>query len=256
MTKKIQYPKRYSVRKYLGLYQAWFLTLYGSRRFRAEMWTIERFFNMFPTKKFLTQFTENDIDDYAISRQRLGRSVATVEIDLNRIRHFWKWATQEQKLVLLDPLHRILARLRAQIPRRDRHKKTLSLDELRVIYAKMDEELRRFIGSRFMFDVPRYYPISEKFEIAAKDAGLDYLYGDFVWSLPDLRRAMLQNLDTQLRDSLIMELKGNCSPLRNVQVPAFDEGTAISDFHSEGAPIYGINESELSSKWESPMCGC
>lgn len=247
--------KRYSVKTYLGRYQAWFLVLYGSRRFRSEIRTIENFFKMYPTKKFLTQFTEADIDDFAINHSRQGHAASTVDRDLKRIRRFWNWATQEQKLVLLDPLHRTLKRLRSQIPKRDRHKKTLSLTELRVIYAKMDSELRRFIESRFMFDVPRYYPISEKFEAAAKRAGLDYLYGDFVWSLSSLRRAMLQNLDTQLRDALIVEPKSDSNALRNVQVPNFDVGAAIGDFHNEGAPIYGVSQLELGSKWEAPMCG-
>jgi hypothetical protein len=248
--------KRYSVRKYLGLYQAWFLVLYGSRRFRNECWTVEAFFKMYPTKKFLTQFTENDIDDYAIRRKRQGRAPATIEIDLHRIRHFWNWATQEQKLVLLDPLQRTLKRLKAQIPKRDGHKKALSLNELRVICAKdvilQDRIWARFIGLSTKAEFSSLY----RFKKVASTCGFDYRWGDFVHSLPKLRLLVLQNLNGQFRDTLFAEPKSNSSTLGNIQVPAFDEWTAISDMQNEGAPVQGIEESQFGSKWESPMCGC
>jgi hypothetical protein len=248
--------KRYSVRKYLGLYQAWFLTLYSSRRFRRETYTIESFFNFYPTKKFLTQFTENDIDDYIIMRKRSGRAAATQEFDLHRIRHFWNWATQEQKLVLLDPLQRTLKRLKAQIPKRDGHKKALSLNELRVIYEKLDEESRKFILYRLTVDVPVPYSVLKKFKNASKASGWDYRWGDFIFSLPKFRLSILQNLNGQLRDALFPEPKSDSSTFGNIQVPAFDEGTAICDMQNEGALVQRIEESQFGSKWESPMCGC
>lgn len=91
----IKLPKHYPVRKYLGKYEAWLLTLYGSEALRFADHNLELFFSAFPKTWGLEQYASTDVEDYVRQLLASGKSEGAVRVRLVAIRRFWRWLIED-----------------------------------------------------------------------------------------------------------------------------------------------------------------
>ena len=253
--------KQFTVRTCLAAYQRWFRTLYGVARFRHEIPTIERFFDAFPSKKYLRQFTVEMIDDWAIER---GTSVrpATVLIELGRIKWFWRWAEEQLGYSLPSPVPKVHKRLRRKVGW-VKNKTTLSLPELRVILTEINDVcLQRYIYLKLLgwptasrLNVKR---VSNNFTRAAIRVNRSYKLMDFVRSVPKLRLSILQDLGHQVGDTLALEPKCYGAPLRDIKLSRIktmflDKRPTVSNLDQDNLPVLGVGHLEDSPEGQTPM---
>lgn len=246
--------RRYPVRINLGRYGAWLLKLYGKRRFRRCIYTVESFLDSFSNKEYLGQFTEEDIDDWALAMKAKGLSPATIAIRLNIIRHFWKWCIEERKMVVLNIAARLEKRWREKAPpHKVRKAKTLSYDELRVIMQYIaNEQVKEFIYLYLigvtakdykMFPIIRY-----AFRQGALKAGLDYFWRDFAYSISELRCRILQNLDSKLRDTFGLKAEDKSHSFGTIHLTPLDEGATVINRADDSSAVERISEFKLSEE--------
>src|SRR5690242_8182925 len=171
---------RYPIRSNLGRYQRWYLTLYGKKAFRKNIRSLELFFDAHPNRKFLTQFSEEDVDEWAIQRKTAGYSEQRITRELTEIRKFWRWAIEHKNMEVMDVLARVKARWRAKNPPKvRRNRKTLnSIEELRVILQHCSTLAAEQINLYLMGPPPDYTKcprvLQRPFPRAAKFPG--YIY--------------------------------------------------------------------------------
>lgn len=245
---------RYPVRINLGRYGAWLLKLYGKRRFRQCIKVVEHFLEAFPDKQYLGQFTEEDIDDWALFMKSKGLSTATISIRLNIIRHFWKWCIEERKMIVLNIAGRLEKRWRDKNPpKRGRKAKTLSYDELRVIIEQIvNERVKEFIYLYLIGATAEDYKmlpiIRDAFRHAALKAGLDYFWRDFTHSISELRCRVLQNLDSKLRDTFGLKAEDKSHSFGAIHLAPLDEGATVINRADNSSAIEGISEFKSSEE--------
>jgi len=251
----------YCVKTCLGKYSKWFRVLYGSKRFRDEIDTVEKFLYNYPNKKYIRLFTEEEVDDWAIERSK-SVSAGRVSIELGRIRRFWRWVQENLGYELPHPILKTRRRIDAKIPIRD--KKTLSLPELRVICSEIsDVSLQRMILAKLLGGV--FVPerptggLYNIFRRAVKRVGMEYTWIDFVRSVPKLRLAILQDLRYQLSDSLPFEAQGHRAALAYINIPSIDAMTlrkraTVIDSNNDNSCVVGVSQSNDCVEGQSPTC--
>ena len=245
----------YCVKTCLGKYSAWFRTLYGPKRFRDEISTVEKFLYSYPNKKYIRLFTEEEVDDWAIERNKTV-SAGRVSIELGRIRRFWKWVSEHMGYELPHPVLRTRRRIDKKIP--VRNKKTLSLPELRVVCSEIsDVSLQRMILAKLLGGV--FIPnrptsgIYNIFRRAVRRVGMEYTWIDFLRSVPRLRLSILQDLRYQLCDSLPFKAQGRSAALRYIQIPEIEamllnKRPPVSNRNEEDPCVLRVDESQPASE--------
>jgi len=229
-----------SVRYYLGKYQRWFLELYGSKRFRSHMPSVEAFFKLYPHKKYLQQFSLEDLDDYGIIKRRTCSDI-TAAIEVSRVRTFFKWCIEHYNLQIWNLVEKTPRRPVNQYTRKNK-KAFNSVEELKAILkASNCEELKTFIISDICDQIPSGSRVPRKlrkaFRVAAISIGLDYSIADLRAAIPKLRVRILQYLDKELRDALLLEAKPNSNSETTVNLASLDVGTPIVD---SGDAVMGV----------------
>ena len=234
--KHIRTRPKYPIDKYLGRYQSWLLTLYGSRSFWYNATHLERFFARFPKTTSLDEFTIADVSDYKIWRLREGANVGTVQIELNAVRHFWSWMIEQANLPFTNPAERYKPSTPA-VTKRD-----LKLEDFRRLLSKCDDNrVRNFILGLVQGENRLSGTSWAVIGRGVKRAGLA---ADLPWiTIPALRSAIRSclwreiiraNYD-KLCDTFLPEAKLNSSPLADIEITPADEWSTISyrdEYHS------------------------
>lgn len=235
----------YGTRHYLALYQKWFLELYGSKRFRHEISTIETFFNAWPKKRYLSQFRPEHIHDWAVERKRLGFAPSTIAIELSRVRKFWNWCIEHHNLKVMDVLVDTQRRLTKQ-HKTPKKKAFNSVWELKAVFdAIEDVEVRRFVLADLAGKIPPGYKIPSRwrqvFRAASRKVGLDYSLGDLRSSVPKLRLWVFQNLHEQLGDALLSKTQLDSNTQTAIHVPAFDVRPTVINSSNDEPTVVRVN---------------
>jgi len=95
---------KYPVRKYLGKYEKWLLTLYGRRALYYADRNLEPFFENFPKSWGLEDYTIADVEDYAEKVLQSGKSEGVVHLRLTAVRRFWRWLIEDMAFPLFNPV--------------------------------------------------------------------------------------------------------------------------------------------------------
>lgn len=237
--------RHYGIRHFLGLYQKWFLELYGSKRFRHEIVTIENFFDSFPKKRYLSQFRREHIHDWAVERKRQGFAPSTIAIELSRVRKFWNWCIENHNLKVLDILVDTQRRLTKQ-HKTPKKKAFNSAWELKAVFdAIEDAEVKWFVLADLANKIPPGYKIPSRwrqvFRTASRSVGLDYSLGDLRSSIPKLRLWVFQNLHEQLGDALLSKAEFNSHAQTAINLPAFDVRPTVTNSSNDNSTVIGVN---------------
>lgn len=105
-----KFPKHYPVRKYLGKYEAWLLTLYGSGALDYADRHLEAFFAYFPKTWGLEKYTSADVEDYVEHLRESGKSGGVINLRLTAVRRFWRWLIEDRGY----PMFNVVSASRAQ----------------------------------------------------------------------------------------------------------------------------------------------
>ncbi len=89
---------------WLGRYEAYLLTLYGSKTFQYNWPTLERFFDRIHPKCGLERITATDINDYIVWREENNTKPLALLIEVGMLRRFWRWCIEEKGLNLINPV--------------------------------------------------------------------------------------------------------------------------------------------------------
>ena len=102
-----KHPPLYPISVYLGQYESWLLTIYGSRTLRFAAKRLERFFDFFPFLFSLDEFTAADVEAFIrnalVARENKWSSIS---IHLGVIQRFFQWAIEEKNLPIINPVVR------------------------------------------------------------------------------------------------------------------------------------------------------
>jgi hypothetical protein len=220
---------RIPVREYLGKYEQFVLVMKGRAAFLNADTVLERLLAIFPKHKGWEDFTSTDIADYREARLKQGLAETSLVFELATIYRFFKWLIEDKGLYCNNPVrafrnsnwtHQKLTRL------------TIGLRELNALLRELPSDKER----RLVLDVVRgaKMPRGQARKIiqqAAERAGIRgfslYQVASFVRAR--LARDIINDYCLKLLNTLAPEPKPNSNTLADIQVPALDEGTPISN---------------------------
>jgi hypothetical protein len=241
--KKKNGPK-YPVREWWGKYSAWVSIMKGPSVLTVYNKSLERFFEMFPGRVSLEQFTSLDVADYHLMRTRAGYPERTVDTEINHINQFWRWLTIDHDL----PFHSIGQAYVNSCNKRFKNYKRKNNYSLVAILKLLEEcqsvRLKRIIlgvmqGGRGAI---RSRKLREELRNATQRAGLVEFGMQHLRlrTVARLSREIVQAYCQQILDTLPPEPEPNSHTLATVKQPALNEGATVSDGNGDSAPIGGV----------------
>jgi len=218
---------------------------------------LDKFFDAYPNHYRLIRFTTEEIDDWAIERRKQV-SAASVAIELSCINRFWRWVQENIGYELPNPVQRIKKRANALVVKRVKNKKTLSLQELRVIIPELTSvRLQEYIY-KLLLGLPIHpdkgpEKFFQTFRRATNRLRMDYSLYDLRRSIPMLRVAILQDLGLQVGYSLALEPQSYRRAFRDIQFPALNPRATIINSSQNTPPVSDISEPQDSSEGQSAV---
>lgn len=127
--------KQWLLRDWQGKYEKWVQNTCRHNTYLAYVTSLETFFDKFPEKKYLDDFSRLDLNDYKIWRIKDGVSAATINLECRVVQIFWRWLidTYELPLPAIDKGYKPLKQL-------ERQRKFLREDELKAVWACMKND--------------------------------------------------------------------------------------------------------------------
>ncbi len=132
---------RYPVRTWLGKYESYLLTMYGSRSFYTADYLLEKFLTHFPNVRSLDEFSVVDISEYFRWRLECGRNPHTLGQELQAVDRWYCWLIEDKGLPLLNPAKGF----RSASEQRTKNENRLTLSEYRRLLDVCEAPARDYL---------------------------------------------------------------------------------------------------------------
>jgi integrase len=222
---------RYPVRTWLGKYESYLLTMYGSRSFYTADYLLEKFLTHFPNVRSLDEFSVVDISEYFRWRLECGRNPHTLGQELQAVDRWYCWLIEDKGLPLLNPAKGF----RSASEQRTKNENRLTLSEYRRLLDVCEAPARDYlVGLAFGQERKTGWDPGQMGRYLCarfRELGLPYT------TIQAFRRAIRRSLwreiirihYKQVYDTLLEKPEPPSSALAEVQVPAADIRPTISD---------------------------
>jgi hypothetical protein len=222
-------------------YQVWILKLYGKRRFRYAIPRLEKFFAFFPADADLKDFSITDVADYRVYRLDAGVNPASLDMELNAVRTFWKWLIEDQGL----PLYQLADKYRTRFASRNRE--SLKLENFRLLLTTIDDpQVRDYVlglavGEERDVGIPMH-KLSPMVRQAVIRAGMPWanLAAFRATIMRSLWRDIIRSNYDKLCNAFVAKPETPSDTLADIEVPATDERPPVSHYADYHALIGGI----------------
>jgi integrase/recombinase XerD len=131
--------RQYPCTLWRGKFERWIGNTARPNTYRTYGFALDRFFEKFPEKKYIEEFTRFDIHDYKVIRLRDKVSARTVNLEIIVVGAMWRWMIEIHELPLL-----LITKDVRRLPVEKRGRKYMSEAELAMVWdvVKDHEDLK------------------------------------------------------------------------------------------------------------------